>query len=221
MRQAHTEASRGLDLEGSARTMNFPPVRAGWEEGDEAQERARRRCVALAPRPTASALTLLGEASSGPGPGMSRHSHPPPQSGIINTYFPGLGTVPAGATSSSINTNAATGAGANIIAGDMLVVIQMQDADVNSTNDGNYGDGGGGNPGFGQTALNDAGGTSTCVARNSLAVGTGSQVLQIAGAAAATNGLLFSYEPRRSRAATAPRSASGASRSSGSPRSRT
>ena len=119
---------------------------------------------------------------------------PGAQSGVINTYFPGLGTVAAGAIQLQINANAATGAGQNIVAGDMLVVIQMQDADVQATNDVNYGDGAGGNPGFGQTVLNSAGRYEYVMARNSVAVGSGPNVtLQVAGAAAGTNGLLFSY----------------------------
>jgi uncharacterized repeat protein (TIGR01451 family) len=58
--------------------------------------------------------------------------------GIINTYYPGTATVTAGAT--SIPVGASTGALANIAAGDLLLIIQMQDAAINSSNTDAYGD---------------------------------------------------------------------------------
>jgi len=57
--------------------------------------------------------------------------------GIINTYYPGTGTATAGATSISVGTPTA---GAPIAAGDLLLVIQMQDAQINSSNTDAYGD---------------------------------------------------------------------------------
>lgn len=62
-------------------------------------------------------------------------------SGTINTYYPGVGTASAGATSISVGTPTA---GTTIAAGDLLLVIQMQDATTNSTNTDAYGDGVGG-----------------------------------------------------------------------------
>lgn len=62
-------------------------------------------------------------------------------SGTINTYYPGVGTASAGATSISVGTPTA---GTTIAAGDLLLVIQMQDATINSTNTDAYGDGVGG-----------------------------------------------------------------------------
>jgi hypothetical protein len=140
-------------------------------------------------------LLLVGQAAPLHAQGCLVIPTPPAQSGVINTYFPGIGTVAAGVTTLNINANAATGVGANIVAGDMLVVMQMQDADIDSGNTVDYGDGAGGNPGFGQTALNDSGRYEYVIAGNSVAVGSGASVpLQIAGAAPATNGLLFAYE---------------------------
>lgn len=63
-------------------------------------------------------------------------------SGVINTYFPGTASVGAGATSLPIGVP--TGAGTPIQAGDLLLVIQMQGATINSTNTDAYGDGVGG-----------------------------------------------------------------------------
>lgn len=72
--------------------------------------------------------------------------------GIVNTYYPGTANVTAGATSIPVGTPA--GAGTAIQAGDLLLVIQMQGADIDSTNTGAYGDGMAGDPGSGQSATN-------------------------------------------------------------------
>ncbi|MCJ8282308.1 MAG: hypothetical protein MJK14_21365 [Rivularia sp. ALOHA_DT_140] len=60
-------------------------------------------------------------------------------SGVVNTYFPGTANVNAGDTSIPIGTP--TGASTPIQAGDLLLVMQMQGADINSTNTNAYGDG--------------------------------------------------------------------------------
>jgi uncharacterized repeat protein (TIGR01451 family) len=75
--------------------------------------------------------------------------------GVINTYYPGSGT--AAAASTTITLGAATGAATPIAIGDLVLVIQMQDAAINSTNTGAYGDGVAGDPATGWTALNSAG----------------------------------------------------------------
>jgi hypothetical protein len=74
--------------------------------------------------------------------------------GVVNTYYPGNGNAAAGATSLPVGTP--SGNAARIAAGDLLLVIQMQDAAINSTDTSSYGDGtaGGGN---GSTALNSSG----------------------------------------------------------------
>ncbi|MEA5597741.1 isopeptide-forming domain-containing fimbrial protein [Rivularia sp. UHCC 0363] len=59
--------------------------------------------------------------------------------GVINTYYPGAADVNAGATSIPIGTP--TGASTPIQPGDLLLVIQMQGADINSDNTNSYGDG--------------------------------------------------------------------------------
>ena len=74
-------------------------------------------------------------------------------SGIVNTYYPGTANAAAGATSISVGTPA--GASTAIAAGDLLLVIQMQDADINSNNTSAYGAGGTG--GTGDTAVNSTG----------------------------------------------------------------
>jgi uncharacterized repeat protein (TIGR01451 family) len=56
-----------------------------------------------------------------------------------NTYYPGTATANAGAT--SITVGAATGTGLAIGVGDLLLVIQMQAADINSIDSDSYGNG--------------------------------------------------------------------------------
>ena len=110
-------------------------------------------------------------------------------SNIINTYYPGVGTAAAAATTINVDTAAIRGASttANIVAGDMLLVIQMQDADFNTDNDADYGDGTGGSAGSGFTAINDTGRYEYVVAQSMTA---GAIVIRGAGTG---NGLVNSY----------------------------
>ncbi|MET0553396.1 MAG: C25 family cysteine peptidase [Vicinamibacteria bacterium] len=105
--------------------------------------------------------------------------------GVINTYYPGVGTVAAGATVINVDILAIRGAATPIVAGDMLLVIQMQEADFNTTNTNAYGANAA--TGSGYTALNDTGRYEYVVAQ-SLALG----VLTIRGAGTG-NGLLNTY----------------------------
>ena len=77
-------------------------------------------------------------------------------SGVINTYFPGAASAPSGATTITVGAAAAGGAQTPIAAGDLLLIIQMQDADIDSSNTSSYGSGGL-YPGAGYTSLNSAG----------------------------------------------------------------
>ncbi len=78
-----------------------------------------------------------------------------PLNTVVNTYYPGSGTAPAGQNFVVVDTGAVRGAtGTPIQAGDLLLVIQMQGADINSSNNNSYGDGVGGGPGSGY--LNNA-----------------------------------------------------------------
>ncbi|ULH17998.1 hypothetical protein MF271_23850 (plasmid) [Deinococcus sp. KNUC1210] len=75
---------------------------------------------------------------------------------LKDTYYPGTGTAAVGATSLSIgtarvDTNAGTTA---LAAGDLVFIIQMQGATINTANSVSYGDG---STGRGFTALNGAG----------------------------------------------------------------
>lgn len=62
--------------------------------------------------------------------------------GIVNSYYPGTGAlVPAGSTSIALGSLDPAGNTAPIAAGDLLVVIQMQGAQIDSSNSDCYGDG--------------------------------------------------------------------------------
>ena len=76
-----------------------------------------------------------------------------PPSSVINTYYPGTASVASGAT--SIPVGASSGSATAIAKDDLLLIIQMQDADINTTNGANYG--GGAGTGRGYTALNQTG----------------------------------------------------------------
>jgi uncharacterized repeat protein (TIGR01451 family) len=96
--------------------------------------------------------------------------------GVVNSYFAGSVSVAAGSTSVTIGSG--TGANVNIAAGDLLIIMQMQDASISSVNDERYGDGTGtaggttGN-GSGSTALNSAGLYEYIVATSAIAFGSG------------------------------------------------
>ncbi len=79
-----------------------------------------------------------------------------PVSGVINTYYPGgTASLSAGATSLGLGTRDARGSSTPIAAGDLVLVIQMQDGTLNSTNNSNYGNGSG--SGQGTTSMGSAG----------------------------------------------------------------
>lgn len=110
--------------------------------------------------------------------------------GIVNAYYPATASATARATSIQLGAAAAGGAQAAIAAGDLLLVIQMQDAAINSTNTGAYGDGVPGDPGSGSTALNNAGNFEFVTATNAVAVTGGT--LNFVGTNS-NGGLLNSY----------------------------
>lgn len=58
-------------------------------------------------------------------------------SGIVNTYYPATASAAVGAT--SIALGAARGAASPIVAGDLLIVMQMQDAAITANNSAAYG----------------------------------------------------------------------------------
>ena len=106
-----------------------------------------------------------------------------PLSGVLNTYFPGTASVAAGAA--SIPVGASTGAGGTIANGSLLLVIQMQDASINTSNTVAYGNG---STGAGFTTINNAGNYEFVKATGPVAGGS----VPITGAGAG-GGLVFAY----------------------------
>ena len=132
--------------------------------------------VLVAPRATEAQVCAV-PGSDGPGGTLS---------GVINTYYPGTGNASAGATSISVGTP--TGSSTPIAIGDLLLVIQMQDAAISySANDNTYGDGFAGDPGSGSTNLNSSGRYEYVVATS-----TAGATVGIRGTGSG-NGLVNSY----------------------------
>ena len=75
--------------------------------------------------------------------------------GIVNTYYPGTAaTLAAGSTSVSVGAADPRGSATAVAAGDLLLVIQVQDASITTTNSAAYGGSGGGS---GYTSLGSSG----------------------------------------------------------------
>lgn len=98
--------------------------------------------------------------------------------GIVNTYYPGTANASAG--TNSITLGASTGAATPIATGDLLLVIQMQDAAINSSNTSAYG----------STTSNNAGTYEYVVAQSNVTTTGGTLTIRGAGA---SNGLLNTY----------------------------
>ena len=65
--------------------------------------------------------------------GAALTTPPAPLSGVQNTYYPGTGTANSGTSSISVGAANIFGAATPIAAGDMLLVIQTQDDDIEPT----------------------------------------------------------------------------------------
>ncbi|OIR00977.1 calx-beta domain protein [mine drainage metagenome] len=58
-------------------------------------------------------------------------------SGVINTYYPGTASASAGTTSISVGSS--SGASTGLAAGDLVLIMQMQDAAIDTSNTSSYG----------------------------------------------------------------------------------
>jgi uncharacterized repeat protein (TIGR01451 family) len=117
-------------------------------------------------------------------PGANGNGTP---SGVVNTYFPGTTNANSGAT--TISLGAASGAATPIAAGDMLLVIQMQGATINSNNNNSYGSGTSGTYANGYSAIGQTGLYE--FVRAASAVSTGGGTVTIVGGSG--GGLINSY----------------------------
>jgi hypothetical protein len=95
-------------------------------------------------------------------------------SGVLNTYFQGLVSIAPGSTSVSVSKG--YGANSDITAGDMLLIIQMQDSLINSSNTDAYGDGVAGDPGAGASDEGSTGLYEYVVATNTVTYASGGTV---------------------------------------------
>ena len=137
------------------------PLTSSWRARTRADRRTRSTIAALCAGTLVVSSALLAgivtpTAAAGlcatPGGGGAGGT----LTGVVNTYYPGVGSVAAGATAISVGTP--TGAATAIAAGDLLLVIQVQGADFDSTNTNSYGHGGAPvAPASGYTALNGSG----------------------------------------------------------------
>lgn len=113
-----------------------------------------------------TALTHSAMAAVCSNPGVDG---PASISGIVNSYYPGSGTVSAGSASIPVSIAGKRGATASIKAGDLIMIIQMQDADIDSSNTSAYG---GSAPGTGYTTLNNSGAYEYAVVASGYTTGT-------------------------------------------------
>ncbi|MBK8324492.1 MAG: hypothetical protein IPL06_17740, partial [Betaproteobacteria bacterium] len=91
-------------------------------------------------------------------------------SGIVNTYYPGTAaTLSSGSTSVAVGSADPRGSLTAVAAGDLLLVVQVQDASISSTNSAAYGGSGGG---AGYTALGSAGQYEYVIATGPAAAGS-------------------------------------------------
>ena len=134
--------------------------------------------------------------------------------GIVNAYYPPSGSVVlnAGSTTVTLGAAAAGGAQTAIAAGDLLLFIQMQNADINSTNTSSYGDGLPGDPAQGSTSLNSSGDYEFVTATNAIPVTGGTLTFQGTGP---TGGLLNTYTSAPAIGSTSLGTATAASWASG------
>ncbi|MEZ5344750.1 MAG: hypothetical protein R2681_04250 [Pyrinomonadaceae bacterium] len=97
-------------------------------------------------------------------------------SGVVNTYYPSPTTATASGTSIPVGSVSNIGSSLTpIAAGDLLLIIQVQDALINSSNNSNYGGGNGTGRGF---TSGNAGFYEYAVATNSVGTGGGTIITQ-------------------------------------------
>jgi uncharacterized repeat protein (TIGR01451 family)/fimbrial isopeptide formation D2 family protein len=136
--------------------------------------------VGSPPPPTTNSALVCGKPGSA---GVGNLS------GVINSYFsPTASSAAAGSTSMALG--ASGGAGNQIDIGDLLLMIQMQDASINSTNSNLYGSGNSSYLGSGQTDMGASGLYEYVIATSNVLATGGTLTLKGAGS---NQGLVNSY----------------------------
>ena len=117
--------------------------------------------AAAAPSRALAAAACTNPGKDGPGTALS---------GVLNSYYPGVsGTAGSASVTVGVIDTSSGGSNKAIAAGDLILVMQMQDADLSTSNDSGYG---GSSPGAGQLALNNAGAYEYATVAASYAGGT-------------------------------------------------
>ena len=132
--------------------------------------------VTTAPLPASAAGLCAAAGADGAGGTLS---------GVVNTYFPGSAS--AGGGSTAISVGPSTGASHGVAPGDLLLVVQMQNASIVTSNSTAYGSGGSTANGY---TTGTAGTYEYVVARS--AIGAGGGTIAITGTGGG-NGLVSSY----------------------------
>ena len=102
-------------------------------------------------------------------------------SGNVNTYYAPSAPVVLSPGANTVTLGAASGSITPISIGDLLLVIQMQDAAINFTNTGAYGDGTPGDPATGSTNANSSGRYEFVTATSALSTAGGALTFSGAG----------------------------------------
>jgi uncharacterized repeat protein (TIGR01451 family) len=112
-------------------------------------------------------------------------------SGVVNTYYRASanGTLAAGTNTVTLAAGLPA-AGTPIAVGDLLLIIQIQDALINNTNTSSYGDGLPGDPATGSTNLQSTGQFEYVTATSAVPIGGGALTFKGTGA---NGGLLNTY----------------------------
>jgi uncharacterized repeat protein (TIGR01451 family) len=110
--------------------------------------------------------------------------------GDVNTYYAPSAPVVLVPGAKTVTLSAAAGSITPIAIGDLLLVIQMQDAAINSTNTGAYGDGTSGDPASGYSNANSSGRYEFVTATSALSTAGGALTFTGAGP---SGGLLNTY----------------------------
>ena len=112
-----------------------------------------------------------------------------PVAGIVNTYYPGVGSATAGSTTVTIGAMDTNGAATAIQAGDRILIMQMQDATINYSNSISYGNG---SAGRGSLSINNSGlyeyATVTAVSGSTLTLSAPLGNSYVSASATATRG---------------------------------
>ena len=107
--------------------------------------------------------------------------------GVVNTYYPPAAGSTLTAGTNTLTLGASTGAATPIAIGDLLLIIQMQDASIQSTNNSSYGNGLPGDPATGWRNLNSSGKYEFVTATRNVGVGGG--LLAFTGTGASSGAL--------------------------------